>query len=68
MDDWERKRLRFLRPTLADAELDVLVHPPGGRHYGHVMPLRNQAKLTVWDALKFYARLPFPALSSTKPT
>jgi phage terminase large subunit len=61
MDDWERKRLRFLKPALSEADLDTLIHPPGGRHYGHVMPLRNQAKLTVWDALKFYAR-PIPGV------
>jgi phage terminase large subunit len=56
MDDgWERRRLRFLAPSLTPAELDELVHPPGGRHYGHIMPQRNQAKLTVWDKLKYYA-------------
>src|SRR5580704_2697088 len=56
MDDgWERRRLLFLAPTLSPAELEELVHPPGGRHYGHIMPQRNQAKLVVWDKLKYYA-------------
>ena len=57
MDDaLERKRLRFLKPDLNDAQLAELISPPGGRHYGHIMPARNQAKLVVWDKLKFYAR------------
>ncbi len=55
-DAWERARLLTIRPTLTAAELDELMHPPGGRHYGHVMPLRTQAKLVVWDKLKYYAR------------
>lgn len=54
-DDWERTRLKTLRPTLTDAELKELVSPPGGRHYGHVMPTRVQAKEVVWDKLKHYA-------------
>src|SRR5688572_685258 len=48
-DDWERARLRHLRPDLTARELEELVKPPGGRHYGHVMPLRSQAKLAAWD-------------------
>jgi len=48
-DVWEAQRLRALKPSLTDTELEKLVHPPGGRHYGHVMPH------TIWDALKFYA-------------
>lgn len=57
MDDaLERRRLLFLKPDLTEAQLQELIHPPGGRHYGHVMPARNQAKLVVWDKLKFYAR------------
>jgi phage terminase large subunit len=54
-DEWERRRLLFLHPSLTDKELKELVKPPGGRHYGHIMPQRNQAKLVVWDKLKFYA-------------
>jgi len=54
-DAWERRRLLALRPDLAPADLETLMHPPGGRHYGHVMPQRNQAKLVVWDRLKYYA-------------
>ena len=53
-DEWERSRLRFLRPTLRDREIEELVHPPGGRHYGHVMPIRVQAKAVAWDKLKYY--------------
>jgi len=56
MDDaLEAKRLRYLKPDLTDAQVKELVSPPGGRHYGHVMPARNQAKLVVWDKLKYYA-------------
>jgi len=54
-DDWERRRLLFLRPTFTELELKELLHPPGGRHYGHVMPTRVQAKVVAWDKLKFYA-------------
>jgi hypothetical protein len=46
---WEQKRLLSLRPDLSQAELAELINPPGGRHYGHVMPQRNQAKMVVWD-------------------
>jgi phage terminase large subunit len=54
-DDLERQRLRYLKPDLTPEQLEELVRPPGGRHYGHVMPARNQAKLVVWDKLKYYA-------------
>src|SRR5206468_5410261 len=54
-DDWERRRLLYLRPTFTDVELNELIHPPGGRHYGHVMPTRVQAKMVAWDKLKYYA-------------
>jgi hypothetical protein len=47
--------LRTLASSLTDQQIEELLHPPGGRHYGHVMPLRNQAKLTIWNALKYYA-------------
>ena len=56
-DDWERERLRFLKPNLTESQLKELIRPPGGRHYGHIMPLRTQAKLVAWDKLKFYARV-----------
>lgn len=57
MDDaLEGRRLRFLKPDLTEAQVKELLNPPGGRHYGHIMPARNQAKLVVWDKLKFYAR------------
>jgi hypothetical protein len=56
-NDWERARLLGLRPTLTAKELEELVAPPGGRHYGHVMPFRTQAKLVAWDKLKHYARV-----------
>lgn len=54
-DEWERQRLLRVRPQLSPAELKELMFPPGGRHYGHVMPTRVQAKMVVWDKLKFYA-------------
>lgn len=54
-DDWEKRRLLYLRPELTEAEIKELIHPPGGRHYGHVMPTRVQAKTVAWDKLKFYA-------------
>jgi phage terminase large subunit len=54
-DDWERKRLLKLQPDLTPSQLEELVHPPGGRHYGHIMPLHTQAKSVAWDKMKFYA-------------
>ena len=54
-DAWERRRLLRARPSLSEPELKELIHPPGGRHYGHVLPFRSQAKLVVWDKLKYYA-------------
>ena len=56
-DDWEKQRLLYLRPDLTEEQLTELIHPPGGRHYGHVMPFRTQAKLVAWDKLKYYARI-----------
>jgi len=62
MDDgWEQARLLRIVPTLTARELQELCHPPGGRHYGHVLPFRSQAKLVVWDKLKHYAR-PIPGI------
>lgn len=55
-DAWETRRLRHLVPNLTDAQLGELLHPPQGRHYGQIMPTYKQAKLVVWDMLKFYAR------------
>lgn len=55
-DAWEARRLRALVPTLTDAELATLLHPPQGRHYGQIMPTYKQAKLVVWDMAKYYAR------------
>ncbi len=54
-DDWEARRLQYLRPSLTAKDIQELVHPVGGRHYGHVMPTRVQAKMVVWDKLKHYA-------------
>lgn len=54
-DNLERERLLSLKPDLTPSQLNELIHPPGGRHYGHIMPARNQAKLVVWDKLKYYA-------------
>lgn len=54
-DEWEKRRLLYLRPTLTIPQIEELIHPPGGRHYGHVMPTRVQAKAVAWDKLKHYA-------------
>lgn len=54
-NEWEKRRLLKIRPSLSTSELRELIKPPGGRHYGHVMPTRVQAKQTVWDKLKYYA-------------
>jgi len=56
-DGWEKRRLLNLRPDLTEKQLDELIHPPGGRHYGHIMPFRTQAKLVAWDKVKYYARV-----------
>lgn len=55
-DEWERRRLLHVDPTLTPKELKELIHPPGGRHYGHVMPIRVQAKAVAWDKLKYYCQ------------
>ena len=55
-DDWERQRLRTLVPDISDKDLQELVKPPGGRHYAHIMPTYKQAKMVVWDKIKYYAR------------
>lgn len=54
-DDWERRRLLALRPTLTPAQLTELVRPPGGRLYGHIMPTYKQAKAVAWEMMKHYA-------------
>jgi hypothetical protein len=51
-DQWERRRLRTLAPDIGDA---LIADRLRGRVYGHVMPTRVQAKLTVWDLMKHYA-------------
>jgi hypothetical protein len=47
--------LLSLRSDLTEAQLEELVHPPGGRLYGHILPQHNQAKLVAWEKLKYYA-------------
>lgn len=54
-DDWERRRLLSIRPDLTERDLDELIKPPGGRHYGHILPTLKQAKSVAWDKLKHYA-------------
>lgn len=54
-DDWERKRLLHIRPDLSEREIGELLKPPGGRHYGHILPTLKQAKSVAWDKLKYYA-------------
>ena len=51
-DDWERRRLRHLSPTLAEAQLADLTR---ARRYGLIFPQRQQAKAVAWDPLKFIA-------------
>ena len=55
-DGWESQRLRMLQPKMTEAQIKELVNPPGGRHYGHILPLHKQAKSVAWDKLKFYAK------------
>lgn len=54
-DTWERRRLLSLVPDLTEDQLQELIRPPGGRHYGHIMPSRTQAKKVAWDKLKYYS-------------
>lgn len=54
-DRWEERRLLSLAPSLTQDQLRELIRPPGGRHYGHIMPLHTQAKSVAWDKLKYYA-------------
>lgn len=56
-DDWERRRLLSLRPDLSEREIAELLKPPGGRHYGHILPTLKQAKSVAWDKLKHYANV-----------
>lgn len=56
-DDWERRRLLSIRPDLTEKELAELIKPPGGRHYGHILPTLKQAKSVAWDKLKYYAEV-----------
>lgn len=62
MDDaLERRRLLFLRPELTEANLRELLHPPGGRQYGHIMPTYKQAERVAWKMAQHYAQ-PIPGL------
>lgn len=56
-DEWERRRLLSLRHDLSEGELKELLSPPGGRHYGHILPTLKQAKSVAWDKLKHYAEV-----------
>jgi hypothetical protein len=56
-DAWETRRLRFLLPSITDAQLKDLLRR---RVYWHVMPTYHQGKLTgAWDTLKEIS-LPIP--------
>lgn len=58
-DDWETRRLRFLLPSITDAQLKELLKR---RVYWHVMPTYHQGKLTgAWDILKEISR-PIPGV------
>lgn len=60
-DEWEEQRLRFLAPDLSSSQIEELLHPPGGRHYAHILPLHTQAKSVAWDKVKYYAA-PIPGV------
>lgn len=51
-DAWERRRLKYLSPTVSGSQLDDLLRQ---RVYGHILPTRVQAKLIAWDKLKYYS-------------
>jgi hypothetical protein len=37
------------------SQIAELLHPPGGRHYAHIMPLRNQGRVAVERARQWLA-------------
>jgi phage terminase large subunit len=51
-DKWEIARLRHLQPDISDAHLKELLRY---RFYAHILPQRNQAKITTWEMCKYYA-------------
>lgn len=58
-NDWESKRLRYVLPTISDAQVKTLLRD---RRYWHVMPTFHQAKLTgAWDILKYISK-PVPGV------
>ena len=50
-DDWERRRLRALKPSLSDRHVKDLLRD---RFYGHVLPTYKQAEVMAWTMLKYY--------------
>jgi len=51
-DKWETDRLKRLIPDATPSQITDLLRV---RLYGHILPLRTQAKLAAWDMLKYYA-------------
>ena len=57
-NDWERRRIKTLEPSITDEELQELLR---GRNYGIVFPTYKQAKNVMWEMLKWYAS-PIPGI------
>lgn len=64
-DDWEARRLRFLKPSLSDKDIGELLR---NRFYGHVLPTYKQAELVAWQRIaKYYAEaVPGVEFNATK--
>ncbi len=62
-DALERQRLKFLAPELRELEKNEsgLRHLLRNRFYAHILPTYKQAKLVVWDMLKYYSK-PIPGI------
>ena len=61
-DAWEAKRLKFLAPELTEKQIKELLR---SRFYAHILPTYRQAKLVVWDMLKYFAS-PIPGIKTNE--
>ena len=61
-DAWEAKRLKFLAPELNEKQIKELLR---SRFYAHILPTYRQAKLVVWDMLKYFAS-PIPGIKTNE--